>query len=84
MVKAISEQEWVALLYKIYVSDTHKIVNSTKVTVKNKSISDDDSVITIPLDKLKEMHDNLVYSGFSDTEALVITAQVANGARRTS
>lgn len=84
MEKVISEQEWISLLRKIYVTDSTNTSTTTKITVKKSVAIEDDSIITIPLDKLKEMHDNLVYSGFSDTEALVITAQVANGARRTN
>jgi hypothetical protein len=84
MEKVISEQEWISLLRKIYVTDSTNKTTTTKITVKKSVAIEDDSILGIPLDKLKEMHDNLVYSGFSDTEALVITAQVANGARRTS
>lgn len=84
MEKVISEQEWISLLRKIYVTDSMNKSTTTKITVKKSVAIEDDSILGIPLDKLKEMHDNLVYSGFSDTEALVITAQVANGARRTS
>jgi hypothetical protein len=81
MANVISEQEWVSLLEKIYVSDSHNKTTTTKVTIKKSVAVENDFVITIPLDKLKEMHDNLMYSGFSDTEALVITAQVAANAR---
>lgn len=82
MTKEITNEEWVSLLTKIYVSDSHNRISTTKVTVKKTNPVLSDSVITIPLDKLKELHDNLVYNGFSDTEALVITAQVASNAQR--
>lgn len=81
MANVISEKEWISLLEKIYVSDSLNQTTTTKVTIKKSVAVDNDSVITIPLDKLKEMHDNLIYNGFTDTEALVITAQVAANAR---
>ena len=81
MNNAITEQEWVSLLERIYTNDSHNRITTTKVTVKKSKPLTDDSLITISLDKLKEMHDNLIYNGFTDTEALVITAQVAANAR---
>lgn len=74
MSNAITEQEWISLLEKIYLTNTHKHTTKTKITVKKTKVS-------IPVDELKELHDNLVYNGFTDTEALVITAQVAANAR---
>lgn len=74
MTNAITEQEWISLLQKIYLTNFQKRVTTTKVTVKKTKI-------TFPVDDLKELHDNLIYSGFTDTQALVITAQVAANAR---
>jgi hypothetical protein len=83
MTNEITEQEWVSLLQRIYTSDSNNRVSSTKVTLKKSNFVNDDSIIAIPLDKLKELHDNLIFNGFTDTEALVITAQVAANARTT-
>jgi len=79
MTNAVTDKEWLALLASIYKS-TSISTTTTKFTVNKIS---DDAVTAIPVDKLKELHDNLIYSGFSDTEALVITAQVASNAKRT-
>lgn len=79
MTNVINEQEWISLLKTIYFNNA-TTTSSTKITVKTtKGISE--PAISIPLKQLKEFHDNLVGSGFSDTEALVITAQVASSAR---
>lgn len=74
MTNMVTEDEWIALLERIYLTNTSERVTRTKVTVKTTKV-------TIPVDELKELHDNLVYSGFTETEALVITAQVAANAR---
>jgi hypothetical protein len=74
MTKVIKEEEWIALLERIYLTNSHQHVARTKVTVKKTKV-------TIPVDELKELYDNLIYSGFTDMQALVITAQAATNAR---
>ena len=74
MSNIIKEEEWIPLLERIYLTNFHECVAPTKVTVKKTKV-------TIPVDELKELYDNLIYSGFTETEALVITAQVASNAR---
>jgi hypothetical protein len=74
MTNIITEEEWISLLEKIYLTNTSERVTRTKVTVKTTKV-------TIPVDELKELYDNLIYNGFTDMQALVITAQAATNAR---
>lgn len=69
---------WLDFLSKIYT--VNKTVTTTKVTIKTLVPIDTDSVIAIPVDKLIELRDNLIYSGFTEAEALSITTQVASNA----
>jgi len=69
---------WLDFLNKIYT--VNKTVTTTKVTIKTLALIDTDSVISIPVDKLIELRDNLIYSGFTEAEALSITTQVASNA----
>ena len=50
----------------------------TKETTPN-----DDSILSIPLDKLFELYGNLILSGFSVSEAIEIVGKVAANAGRT-
>lgn len=84
MPNTLTNEKWVSLLQRISTTESLNSISTTKVTVKKSKFLDADSIITIPLEKLKEMHDNLIYNGFTDTEALVITAQVAANARATN
>lgn len=81
MTKEVTQQEWVSLLTKIYLSDSHNRISTTKVTVKKSKPVFEELPVSIPLDELKEFYDNLIYNGFTDTQALVITAQVATNVR---
>jgi hypothetical protein len=74
MANMVTEDEWIALLERIYLTNTSERVTRTKVTVKTTKV-------TIPVDELKEFYDNLIYNGFTDMQALVITAQAASNAR---
>lgn len=59
--------------------------NTTSTHYLSKNVAlENDSLISIPLEKLKEFHDNLIYSGFNEDEALMITAKVAANARTTN
>jgi len=69
---------WLDFLNKIYT--VNKTVTTTKVTIRTLAPMDTDSVILIPVDKLIELRDNLIYSGFTEAEALSITTQVASNA----
>jgi hypothetical protein len=83
MVKAITNNEWLDFLASTNQTKTKTttIETNTKIT-KTEPI--DDSLSTIPLDKLFEFYGNLILNGFSVSEALELTAKVVVSAKRTN
>ena len=65
------DTNWLDFVSKIGTKTT---TTTNSVTIKNKS---EQSLISIPPDKLFELYGNLVLAGFSEDEALIIIVGIA-------
>jgi hypothetical protein len=66
-----TDTNWLDFVSKIGTKTT---TTTNSVTIKNKS---EQSLISIPPDKLFELYGNLVLAGFSEDEALIIIVGIA-------
>jgi hypothetical protein len=73
MARAIKENEWLEFLRTVGAKKT------TTVTYKNVN-ENDGAILSMPLDKLFELYGNLVLTGFTEDEALIIVTGIANNA----
>lgn len=71
-------KEWLDFLKLVSERPPAKeTITHTTITYKKN----DKPLIEVPLDKLFEFYGNLILSGFTEEEALVITCSVVNNAR---
>jgi len=70
--------QWLDFLKDKYGEDA---IKKTSIHIIRKKSTDDKDITEIPLDKLYEFYGNLILNGFSESEALTITAKVASHVR---
>jgi hypothetical protein len=72
----LKSSEWLE-----FISNLNNWKTTTTSTVKITKKSTDNPLLSVSVDKLFELYGNLVLTGFSEDEALIIIVGIANNAR---